>query len=158
MEEPIFSSTYTLTVNTPGDNIENYQFQLDEGILQPSNTFYNVLPGEHTVKAIPIENCNNSLSEKIQLISYPKFFTPNGDGNNDFWNISGLNQAPYNISIFNRFGKLIKTTNTQSIGWDGTFSGKLLPQDDYWFSIEYIDPTKSTAKMTHFTGHFTLKR
>lgn len=158
VEEPIFSSTYTLTVNTSGDNIENHQFQLDEGILQPSNIFYNVSPGEHTITATLIENCNHSLSKKIQLISYPKFFTPNGDGNNDFWNISGLNQAPYIIVIFNRYGKLIKTINTQSVGWDGTFSGNLLPQDDYWFSIKYIDPTSTKEEMKKFTGHFTLKR
>lgn len=156
--EPIFSNTHTLTVNVEGDTIENYQFQLNDGTFQVSNIFYNVPPGEHTVTVSPIGICSNPISKQILLISYPKFFTPNGDGTNDFWNISELNQAPYNILIFNRYGKLIKTINTQGNGWDGTFSGELLPQDDYWFSIEYIDPTQSSQETKQFTGHFTLKR
>jgi len=154
--EPPFSRTYTLTVISGEDDIENYQFQLDQEQPQSSNIFYNVLPGMHTINVIS-GNCINSISEKIQLVSYPRFFTPNGDGENDFWNIADLSQEPYNILIFNRYGKLIKSINTQGMGWDGTFSGKALPQDDYWFIIEYKDPN-NVLENEQLSGHFTLKR
>ena len=91
---------------------------------------------------------------KITIIDYPKYFTPNGDGYNDKWNIGGLTNT--NIDIYDRYGKLIKQINTSNPGWDGTFNGQLLPATDYWFTIEYIEPNTNNTKI--FKSHFSLKR
>ena len=64
------------------------------------------------------------MSQTIAVIGVPKFFTPNGDGQNDYWNVKGVN-ANFNensiIYIFDRYGKLLKQIVASSQGWDGTF-------------------------------------
>ncbi|MBJ6367162.1 T9SS type B sorting domain-containing protein, partial [Snuella sedimenti] len=40
---------------------------------------------------------------------------------------------------------------TTSNGWDGTFNGKRLSSDDYWFKVILQDGRT-------FMGHFSLKR
>lgn len=91
---------------------------------------------------------------EISIIGYPKFFTPNGDGTNDFWQIQGISsqfQPNSSIYIFDRYGKLLKQLPPLGSGWNGTFNGHLLPNDDYWFKVLLQDGRT-------FMGHFTLKR
>ncbi|RAK24845.1 gliding motility-associated-like protein, partial [Flavobacterium aquaticum] len=86
----------------------------------------------------------------------PNYFTPNGDGINDTWNISGLNQADAKLYIFDRYGKLLKqlSATDDSNGWDGTYNQELLPSTDYWFSLDYTE--NGVAKQ--FKAHFSLIR
>ena len=55
------------------------------------------------------------------------------------------------IYIFNRYGKLLKELNPNSLGWDGTFNGLPLPADDYWYTIKLEDNRE-------VKGHFSIKR
>ncbi|HET8810447.1 MAG TPA: T9SS type B sorting domain-containing protein, partial [Flavobacteriaceae bacterium] len=74
-------------------------------------------------------------------IDYPKFFTPNGDGYNDTWNIIGISDQPNaQIYIFDRYGKLLKQLSPTGPGWDGTYNGRPMPSSDYWFRVQYIEP------------------
>ncbi|MBT8273006.1 MAG: T9SS type B sorting domain-containing protein, partial [Bacteroidia bacterium] len=41
-------------------------------------------------------------------------------------------------------------------GWNGTYNGEALPSSDYWFTIEYIEPSATAKKQ--FRAHFALKR
>ena len=83
---------------------------------------------------------------------YPSYFTPNGDGVNDTWNIYNSNKEPNNvIYIFDRYGKLITQLKPSSNGWDGTLKGNALAASDYWFVVN-----RQNGK--RYTGHFTLKR
>jgi len=80
-------------------------------------------------------------------IFVPKFFTPNGDGYNDYWNIKGVNNifsSKSIIYIFDRYGKLMKQILPSSQGWDGTINGEPMPADDYWFT------KKSEKKFSDF--------
>jgi gliding motility-associated-like protein len=88
------------------------------------------------------------------VLGIPKFFTPNGDGYNDYWNIDGVNQNFYaksTIHIFDRYGKLLKQISSTGQGWDGTFNSQNVPSDDYWYVIK-LDDTRIVK------GHFALKR
>ena len=54
----------------------------------------------------------------------------------------GISKLQFGIlifCIFNRFGKVVSTIQIDNPGWDGTFNGKILPSDDYWFSIHLVD-------------------
>lgn len=133
----------------------NYNYQLDNGALQVSNIFENVSPGIHTISVIDTNNCGYFLSEEILIINYPNYFTPNNDGINDFWYISGMNIFEnWKISIFDRFGKLITQLNPSNIAWNGTFNSNELPSTDYWFLIEYQENGISRT----FRSHFSLIR
>ena len=161
--EPTFSENFTITVNTPTNVIgkNGFLYQLNNETPQTSNIFNNVPAGDYTVSVISkssTKDCGVSYSEPFKLISFPRFFTPNGDGKNDTWNINQLNDEFFIINIFDRFGKLLSSINTQSSGWDGIFANKPLPSNDYWFQIEYKDPNIKDNKMIYYNNHFTLIR
>ena len=146
-------STITVTVNPIGTG--NLIYALDEGAWQDSNVFTGVEAGEHTVLVSDLEGCTN-LTIDVTVIDYPKYFTPNGDGIHDTWNIVGLNQADAKLYIFDRYGKLIKQISTieGSKGWDGTYNGAQLPSTDYWFTIDFTE----NDQQKQFKSHFSLKR
>ena len=134
----------------------NYEYQLDGGAWQNSSIFQNVTGCyEHIVKVRDSDGCSNEPESSITILDYPKFFTPNGDGYNDFWNIKCLEYQTAIISIFNRHGKLLRELKTTSPGWNGTYNGKLLPTNDYWFVVTYFDDQGNTKQ---FRSHFTLRR
>lgn len=81
----------------------------------------------------------------------PKYFTPNNDGTNDYWKVFESNSNMVNISIFDKYGKLLKSLSPDSEGWDGMFNGQLMQTDDYWYLISF-----SSGEVV--TGHFALKR
>ena len=60
------------------------------------------------------------------------------------------------ISIFDRYGKLLKQMSAASDGWDGRYNGENLPSTDYWFLVEYF-PQNTTQKQ-QFRAHFSLIR
>ncbi|MFC4816268.1 T9SS type B sorting domain-containing protein [Flavobacterium sp. GCM10023249] len=131
----------------------NYNYQLDNGAPQSNNVFTNVKPGEHI---ITVTNACGSITENVLLVDYPKFFTPNGDGFTETWNIKALQDQPESrIEIFDRMGKLLKVIQPSGLGWDGTYNGKELPSTDYWFVVHYSD---ANAIPKTFKAHFTLKR
>ena len=129
------------------------------GPYQDSNIFNNAPLGDNTVYVRDKNEQGCIISQIVEqdLVSegFPKFFTPNGDGVNDFWQF----QPPPNaediefasISIFDKFGKLLGQIVQNSQGWNGTFNGRPLPSTDYWFRAIGIDNRV-------FQGHFTLKR
>ena len=91
------------------------------------------------------------------MIGYPKFFTPNGDGYHDTWNIIGMTvKSSSKIYIFDRYGKLLKQISPTGKGWDGTFNGERLPSSDYWFVLDYNEPV--TVEINQLRANFTLKR
>ena len=143
----------TVEVLVSGDG--NYVYSLDyDDSFQESNFFPGVLPGIHQVYVKDTNGCGIIGPFEIYVLGIPKYFTPNGDGFNDTWNIKGVS-ATYNrnalIRIFDRYGKLIKQLSAIGAGWDGTFNEKPLPSDDYWYTITLED--NRTIK-----GHFALKR
>ncbi|WP_188405397.1 T9SS type B sorting domain-containing protein, partial [Psychroflexus salis] len=118
--------------------------------------FSNLEAGVRQVRGRDVGGCGEVIVE-VSLIDYPQFFTPNEDGYNDRWNIIGIaNQNNAKIYIFDRYGKLLKQLSPSSPGWDGTYNGKVMPANDYWFSVEYEEP--STGKRQEFKANFTLKR
>ena len=64
----------------------NYEFSLDGNNYQNNNVFDNLTGGDYTVYAKEINGCGN-LKEIVSILDYPRFFTPNNDGLNDFWKL-----------------------------------------------------------------------
>lgn len=143
----------TITVNASGYGNYVYALDYEEGPYQSSNVFVNVSAGIHTVYIKDLLGCE-TVSQVVHVLGIPKFFTPNGDGYNDTWNVQGVSpsfNARSVIYIFDRYGKLLKQISALGEGWNGTYNGNHLPADDYWYLINFEDGR--TAK-----GHFSLKR
>ena len=67
-------------------------------------------------------------------------FTPNGDGINDTWVISGLeNDASALIKVFNRFGTIVYQSKGYNVPWNGTSNGKKIPSGVYYYVISAKD-------------------
>jgi len=147
------SSNNTVTVFVSGEG--DYEFSLDDpiGPYQDSNLFENVAAGLHTVYVRDKNDCG-IVEQLVSVIGFPKYLTPNNDGFHDTWQVYGLTaqfQPNTKIFIYNRYGKLLKQLDPLGDGWDGTFNGKPLPSNDYWFAITLQDGRV-------FKSHFTLKR
>ena len=92
-------------------------------------------------------------------MGYPKFFTPNGDGIHDNWNVLGVETLTNpSVFIFDRFGKLLKQLDVNSLGWDGTFNGRQLPSSDYWFRLDYDRDVEGVFVARSVRRHFSLVR
>ena len=127
----------------------------------------NLTSGNYT--NISIEEVSSGCLFQIGLVSLnceidnnvcfetTAFFTPNGDGINDFWFLNPLSQnniCRYKLLIFSRYGKLIKTLTNTNSHWDGSYNGNKLPSSDYWFVVYYNDGEQDLI----YKSHFALKR
>ena len=147
-----FADPNSITVDISG--IGDYVYILDNGTPQTSNVFNNVTFGLHTVTIRDLNGCQD-VSKNVVVIDYPKFVTPNNDGNFDTWQIIGIEEIPGTVTyIYDRYGKLLKTLPSYSLGWDGTFNGQNMPADDYWF----VAKVKKDGIDFQVKGHFALKR
>ena len=159
-----FSENHTIQVTATGDGISEFEFSLDGGAYvsnEPNDgtyTFTDVSAGEHIITVRDKNGCGEA-SATVLAMDYPLFFTPNGDGYNDTWNIYGIaNQPDATIYIFDRMGKLLKQISPTGAGWDGTYNGNPMPTSDYWFTVEYREPNSTSDEKKQFRAHFTLKR
>jgi len=145
------NNSVEVIVSGNGDYV--YSIQEPYGPYQDSNIFTNVPMGFHTVYIKDLNGCGIT-EQLISVLGVPQFFTPNGDGFNDTWNVKGANEQFYAnsiIHIYDRYGKLIKQISAIGQGWDGTFNGNLAPSDDYWYNITFDNAR-------NIKGHFALKR
>lgn len=148
-----FGVDNTITAITTPQSAD-FEYMLNNEGWQQDNVFYNVLEGIHTLSVRNKFSCGE-INTSIVITDYPKFFTPNGDGYNDYWNIGGrVGVDALKVSIFDRTGKLIKDVTHNESGWDGTFEGQPLPSDDYWFKVIY----SKNGINGEYLNHFTLKR
>lgn len=146
-----FSLSNSALIEVSGSG--NYEYSLDGINYQDTNLFTNLEPGEYTVYVNDKNGCG-LVFETFYILDYPKFFTPNGDGYNDVWQIKNLDKRGFEnakITIFDRYGSLIKQINNPNDYWDGTLRGNNLLSQDYWFALEL--PNGKTIR-----GHFSLIR
>ncbi|WP_293893701.1 T9SS type B sorting domain-containing protein [Flavobacterium sp.] len=127
-----------------------YEYSLDGVVYQDSRRFENLVPGIYQVFVRDKNGCGIANGEAL-LLNYPKFFTPNGDGINDTWYIKFSQfEEKFDVKIFDRQGKLLKAMKS-SESWDGTYNGRMLPSDDYWFYV-----TREDGEI--HKGHFAMLR
>lgn len=150
----LFTDNNAITIFVEGDE-NDYLYSIEDfnGVFQQSNHFEHLFPGIQYAYVKDKDGCGIARQE-FTVLGAPAFFTPNGDGYNDTWKITGMDRGYFSksmIYIYNRFGKLIKQMTGNDEGWNGTFSGELMPATDYWYVIQLEDGRSSK-------GHFSLKR
>lgn len=130
-----------------------FEYSIDNMNFQSSPIFNFSVGGVYTCYVREIGNNCGFDFENFAVIEYPKFFTPNGDGINDFWEIKGIGFVTQPVvSIFDRYGKLITVLTQRKRYWDGKLNSEMLPETDYWFVANLGDG------FPEYKGHFTLKR
>lgn len=152
------SSNSTITIQTIGTGNYEYSINNIDGPYQDSNTFSNMFVDSFTVYVRDKNGCGiaeKNIEQDLTLEGFPKFFTPNGDGVNDFWQfipppLTNEINLSY-IYIFDRYGNFLAQIDPKSQGWDGTFNSTPLPSSDYWFRVKNNGDQE-------IKGHFSLKR
>ncbi len=144
-----FAEYSTVEIIASGDG--DFEYSLDGTNFQDENLFKNIEGGEYKIIVRDKYGCGVS-TQIINIINYSRYFTPNGDGYHDIWNIKGIsNQTGYSVLIYDRYGKLLVQLDPNSNGWDGNFNGRKMPSNDYWFQVEF-----ENGKI--YSGHFSLIR
>ncbi len=151
-----FQSNNKVTILT--DIEGDFEYRMDSGPFQTSPVFDDVLAGMHTVTMRDVFGCGE-VTENIVVVGFSPIFSPNGDVLNESWHIDGLSvlNSPI-VTIYDRYGKLIKEMTEFSPGWDGSFNGKPLPSTDYWFKLSYIDNDGNRTYAKYLQNHFSLRR
>jgi len=105
----------------------------------------NLNEGSYTFELTVTDNGGLTGSDQVMItilpspmaINIPRYFSPNNDGVNDYWewpNIELYENSP--LIIFNRFGQKIFETTSYQNNWNGTVDGKPLQDDAYYYSIK----------------------
>ena len=99
-------------------------------------------PSEFVVKVTTLAGCMASdtiVFEVIKpVIQIPNAFTPNGDGQNDFFNVlfSGDIDEILEFRIFNRWGRVVYNNQNPNTGWDGNLNGTPQPSEVYVYQVK----------------------
>jgi gliding motility-associated-like protein len=105
----------------------------------PNYTFTQTQPPAVLLIATNSLGCVDSISKKPELkgttLFIPNTFTPNGDGQNEIFKVSGASLSTFEATIFNRWGEKIYSWNDPETGWDGTFKGKSIDAGVYVYLI-----------------------
>jgi len=150
IEYPFPSSDFTLSVSTL-DSRHNqltcsiaaqtnvaYVWDMGDGTTETGSTVlhtYTISNAivEYTIKltATSRYGCISTSSQTIEVVPFvPNVFSPNGDGINDVF------MPDINLQVFDRYGTIFYTGTS---GWDGTYNGRLVDPDTYFYLIHYTD-------------------
>jgi gliding motility-associated-like protein len=111
----------------------------------------------YTLTVTDSRGCVSSDQVKVIVspqIIVPNAFTPNGDGYNDQWNITGMTAYVHGtVDVFDRYGQRVFHSVGYGTPWDGTSNGKQVPYGVYYY---IIDP--KFEKMPLVSGYVTVIR
>jgi gliding motility-associated-like protein len=134
-------TTYLTISITEG---ESFWFGGNE--ITTTGTYYNQLSNKLDCDSVVILNINIVTDNSITV---PEIFTPNGDGNNDFFEILNIQKYPKNhILILNRWGNKVYEGKPYMNQWDGrnyfglTVGGNELPVGTYFYILDLGDGTE----------------
>lgn len=109
-----------------------------------------------------LNGCVNTTTAFVTVLGefgifVPNAFTPDADGINDlfFPNGFGITEKDYNFFIFDRWGEIVFESYKNLEGWDGTYKGKLVPNDVYPWKLFFTDINGETHTKI---GHVNLLR
>lgn len=167
-KDTLFPGQSTELLATVTSNSENITYEwTPSGSLDNANIPNpTASPSEttvYTVTAIAENLCPDTASVlvffrspdcDVPFIFVPTAFTPNRDGNNDFFIVRGPDIKEVYFAVWDRWGeKVYETTDPQAQGWDGTYNGKELLPDSYAW---YVQVTCGNGEVFKDKGDVTL--
>ena len=123
--------------------------------LEENNTFSATVTNEF--------GCTCTFNQPVTAIlptnDVPNVFTPDNDGNNDFFKVVFVpnqgNVQVKNLRVYNRWGQLVYDNETPNTGWDGNHKDKPAPSDVYVYFVEIEFPNGTVEQRK---GDVTLIR
>ena len=120
-----------------------------------------VYPPNEMIYTATLTDANGCKSSDIVPIHYdpliyvPNAFTPNADAWNNYFFAVTNNILTFEMLIFNRWGEVVYSTSSIDHMWNGSYNGKLVPDDVYVWQIIYTDLNEVEYELR---GHVTVLR
>ena len=156
---PKISKGFTSKLNVSGIEMASFNWS-PSASLSSTNTFNPVAKPSQTqsysVTVTNVYGSSTTLSITIQVmedfnIVANNILTPNGDGQNDKWEIDNLSSYPNNeLIITDRSSRVIYKKSGYANDWDGMFNGAPLPSGTYYYVV-YSNLGKKTSKKGFIT-------
>lgn len=150
------------------DGIEIYSNMLNNYLWEPGGFTGNPLKvnasGTYFLTGLDVNNC--PVKDTVKVIErcdpelyVPNAFSPNGDGQNDFFEVFGYDVSSFDIKIFDRWGEIIYHSTDFKFNWDGKYKSQTVPIGTYPFVISYKGLTfEGEAVSKTFSGDVTVVR
>ncbi len=163
-----FCGNSCLDFSANGSNINKWEWHF-EGAMpdfsdqqNPNNICYEE-PGNHQIKLVYETDCDvdSIIHESFVAIEncqsrfyIPNIFSPNGDGNNDYFSpvLEGIDLIEF--SIYDRMGKLVFLTNALPLIWGGMYKNNIVSSGNYIYTLNGIDHVN--AKEIFLNGNVTI--
>jgi len=116
-------------------------------------TVNSVCAGIYTVNILDSNNCRGTDTVQVKIASessfmIPNVITPNGDGQNDDFEIKGFSTGNYSVSIYDRWGLEMFKSESAGTLWNGKdMQGDDVPSGVYYYIV------KTSCGSTDFDGH-----
>ena len=141
----------------PGDTAQltvilntTYEYEWSPTDNMDDPTVFNpkVWPLESTTYSVTVTDVNGCTEEASvrvfvrdpecidPFIFVPNAFSPNGDGENDFFEVYGWPVEELHMVVYNRWGQKVFETREVNGRWDGRFKGQELPPDVFGYYVE----------------------
>lgn len=142
-----------------------YLYSWNNGVTAQTNT--EATSGLNSVTVIDQNGCTQSLDIDMSclLFEIPELLTPNSDGLNDTWSITGLESFPNTtVQIFNRWGTEVYASNDYQNDWDGTsqsslnVGGNQLPESSYFYILTLGGDSSNDLFGKVFKGYIYIKQ
>lgn len=146
-------------VSVEVSGIGDYEYALNniEGPYSDTSEFRSLPRGSYVLYVRDKNGCG-IVEREFRLAfpppGFPPYFSPNGDGINDFWQYVRPEVDPLPLTIiyiYDRYGKILANFSPNGQGWDGTYNGAMMPSEGYWYRA-------LTSDGEVFTGNFSLVR
>lgn len=165
--QPVFTTNQSVTFNDLSVGAVTYLWNFGDGSDDSTSTLaspehFYAEDGTYTVMLISINpnGCSDTSYKTVEILPdfyfyFPDAFTPNKNGNNDFFMGYGAGIKTYRMRIFDRWGKFIFESTDITIGWDGTYKGEKSMSDVFTcvFDVESMRGVKKRK-----IGRVTLLR
>ena len=118
----------------------DFVYSLDNSNWQSNPEFPNLNNESYTVYVKTKLGC--IIGEmNFTIFDIPNTFTPNSDGVNDTWKITGMENYPNSeINILDRFSTpVLKKIINGTFEWNGQINGRILPTGTYWYVLKVSD-------------------
>jgi gliding motility-associated-like protein len=143
------SALVTLKDQSSGP-VRNRTWIMPDGTTYSDSTINLILFDTLTLKVrLKITDTNNCMNEHSELLFFklpndyfiPNAFSPNGDGHNDVFKLTGYVQLKsFSMVIYNRWGEIVFKTDNPESGWDGKYQNTYVPIGEYMYTIMLEEP------------------
>ncbi|TRX50198.1 T9SS type B sorting domain-containing protein, partial [Fulvivirga sp. M361] len=119
-------------------NIADDRLITDESLASDNGTQYTISVQSEDLGGLTItRDFVITVARKVQNeFNFPNAFTPNGDHENDTWEIPFLDLVDdCKVLIMDRDGNVVFESIGYDAPWDGTYGGNKLPKSTYFYII-----------------------